>query len=228
METEVIQEQNVDVVLPVQDAEDPLAKFREQVAAEKAEPRNTMSESALAKLRAIREQDRLDDIAAARFKTALSQIVVTPENIRTLVERCNTRVRLPAETLDRMATKLGYWLAADFELGREIDSVGTINFLAGLTPDEAKVSADRFAREWDGKTAAKLKQSRLTRGLISASDEEPVYRPCKSGKKCIRFEKRKPAPAKGNGDYCSPACAACGKARQKRALAALPSDSTIH
>jgi hypothetical protein len=218
----------VETVLPVQDAEDPLAKFRAQVAAEKAEPRNTMSESALAKLRAIREQDRLDDIASARFKTALSQIVVTPENIRTLVERCNQSVPQPADILDRMAAKLGYQIAAGFELGREIDSVGTINFLAGLTPDEAKVSADRFAREWDGKTAAKLKQSRLTRGLISASDDEPVYRPCKSGKKCIRFEKRKPAPAKGNGDYCNSACAASDKARQKRGLAALPSDSTIH
>jgi hypothetical protein len=226
METEVIQEPNVDVVLPVQDAEDPLAKFREQVAAEKAEPRNTMSESALAKLRAIREQDRLDDIAAARFKTALSQIVVTPENIRTLVERCNTRVRLPAETLDRMATKLGYWLAAGFELGREIDSVAVINFLAGLTPDEVRMSPERFAREWDSKYAAKVKQSRLNRGVIASG--EPAVRPCKAGKQCLRFEKRKPAPAKGSGEYCSPACAASDKARQKRDLVALPSDSTIH
>jgi hypothetical protein len=226
METEVIQEPNVDVVLPVQDAEDPLAKFREQVAAEKAEPRNTMSESALAKLRAIREQDRLDDITASRFKTALSQIVVTPENIRTLVERCNTSMPQPADILDRMAAKLGHWIAAGFELGREIDSVGTINFLAGLTPDEAKVSADRFAREWDGKTAAKVKQSWLNRGVIASG--EPAGRPCKAGKQCLRYENRKPAPAKGSGEYCGPACAASNKARHKRAIAALPSGSTIH
>jgi hypothetical protein len=68
----------------------------------------------------------------------------------------------------------------------------------------------------------------LSSSDYETSDEEPVYRPCKSGKKCLRFERRKPAPAKGGGEYCMPACAASDKARQKRALTALPSDSTIN
>jgi hypothetical protein len=61
---------------------DPLAKFREEVAAEKAEPRGKMSEGALAKLRAIREQDKFATIDGERFKNALSSVEPTPENLQ--------------------------------------------------------------------------------------------------------------------------------------------------
>jgi hypothetical protein len=51
---------------------------------------------------------------------------------------------------------------------------------------------------------------------------QPVYQACKSGKKCLRYENRKPAAAKGQGEFCSTACGASDRARVKRALAAIP------
>ena len=47
--------------------------------------------------------------------------------------------------------------------------------------------------------------------------EKPV-RMCKAGKKCIKFGGRKPAPAKGSGDYSRTACGAADRVRDKRAL----------
>jgi hypothetical protein len=207
---------------------DPLAAFRLQVqeeAVEKSE-RGKMSDAALAKLRAIKDQERLEAIENERFKNALRSVVVNPENLRKLIERCNTSV--PPQQIERRVHKLTWWIEAGYLLGREIDTVGLINLFSGLAPEEEKLSDSNFFSDWKDRDARKRKESRMSRGLVSASDEEHVYRPCKSGKKCIRFEKRKPAPAKGNGEYCSPACAASDKARQKRGLAALPSDSTIN
>jgi len=200
---------------------DPLAKFRAEVAAEKAEPRGKMSDAALAKLRAINAQDKLDDIDAGRFKTALSQVIVNPENLRRLIERCNTSVRPPAEILDRMGYKLGWWITAGYLLGRGLDSDALINFFSTLATDEMYMSDTQFFGTWNLKDAAQRRQSRINREVIPA--EEPAFRPCKSAKKCMKFEKRKPAPAAGKGDYCSTACAASDRARQKRALAGMPS-----
>ena len=131
-----------------------------------------------------------------------------------------------SNAVERRVHILTWWIEAGYLLGREIDTVALINLFADPTPEEDKLY--NFLSDWKDRDARKRKESRLSRGLISASDEEPVCRPCKSGKKCLRFEKRKPAPAKGSGEYCSPACAASDKARQKRDLVALPSDSTIH
>lgn len=207
---------------------DRLAVYRQQVTEEAVEKsaRGKMSDAALAKLRAIKNQEKLEAIENERFKNALRSVAVNPENLRKLIERCNTSV--PPQQIERRVHKLTWWIEAGYLLGREIDTVDLINLFSSLKPEEETVSDSNFFSDWRDRDAKKRKESRLSRGLISASDEEPVYRPCKSGKKCIRFEKRKPAPAKGNGDYCSPACAASDKARQKRGLAALPSDSTIN
>lgn len=203
--------------------EDKLAMFRAQVAAEKAEPRGKMSDTALAKLRAIAEQEKYDTIASGRFCSALKSVIANPDNLQKLIQRCT---RTPLTQHSRRAAKLAWFIAAGYELGREIDNVSVLLFLSALTPDEIKMTDSRFANEWDSRSAARVKASRLSRGLIAS--DTLVYRPCKSAKKCMRFAKRKPAPAKGQGEFCSPACAASDRARQKRALTAMPSDPTIH
>ncbi|MGB8783526.1 MAG: hypothetical protein WCD02_10445 [Terriglobales bacterium] len=226
METEIIpseMEMPLDALADAPIDVDPLAKFRAQVAAEKVEPRGKASEAALARLRTLREQDKADAIVIERFSNALKSVIVNPENLGRLIQRCTVT---PLAQLSRRAHKLAWFIEAGYELGREIDSVSLLMFLSALTPDETAMTDGRFAAEWDSKSALKVKASRLGRGLIES--DTPVYRPCKSANKCLRFEKRKPALAKGSGEYCSTACAASAKARQKRGLAALPSDSTIH
>jgi hypothetical protein len=196
---------------------DRLAIYRQQVSDEAAEKsvRGKMSEPALAKLRAIKEQEKYDAIDAERFRNGLRSVVVNPENLKKLIERCNTSIA-PTQ-IECRVRRLTWWIDAGYLLGREIDSVGLINFFSCLTDGD-----------WKDADARKRRESRLSRGLVSTSDAEPSYRPCKSGKKCLRFEKRKPAPAKGTGEYCSSACAASNKARQKRVLTALASDQIVH
>jgi len=121
---------------------------------------------------------------------------------------------------ERRAQKLGWWIAAGYRLGEEIDSVTVINLFSDLTSDEHNLSDTRFTSMWNVTAAGKLKESRLARGLMAS--DEPVYRPCKSGKKCLKFEKRRPAPARGTGAYCATTCGASDRARAKRALAVLP------
>ena len=197
---------------------DSLTVYREQVKAEQAN-KPSMSEAAAQKLRSINETERLDKIANDRFCNALKSVIVSDENLTKLLTRCHTST--PLTDIDRRVHKLNWWIAAGFQLGREIDSVTMINFFSELTPDEMLMSDSNFAAQWTAKDAAWRKQYRLAHGIIKADTTEPVYKPCKSGKKCMRFEKRKPAPAAGKGAYCSTACAASDKARQKRALAGI-------
>lgn len=203
---------------PSEQPVDVLADYREQAKAELGEKnqRSKMSEAASQKLRTLKEQDRAQDIIDARFAVALKSVIVTPQNLAKLIERCNIS---PAATqVERRAQKLNWWITAGFRLGEEIDSVTMVNFFSELVGDELTMSDARFTNAWDTRAAAKLKESRMTRGLIESG--EPVYRPCKSGQKCLRYERRKPAPAKGKGEYCSTACGASDKARVKRAVAA--------
>jgi hypothetical protein len=213
-------------VIPVPaQSDDALAAFRLQARQElegKSE-KGKLSESALAKLRTIREQDKTQAVVDGRFATALKSVIVNDANLRKLIGRCN--VSVPAKQIERRALKLAWWIAAGFLLGREIESVSLVNFFSELVGDELTMSDSRFASVWNVAAAPKLRASRLGRGLIGS--DEPVYRPCKADKKCLRYEKRKPAPAKGSGEYCSPACAASDRSRAKRALAALPSAPTI-
>jgi hypothetical protein len=213
-------------VIPVPaQSDDALAAFRLQARQELEEKseKGKLSESALAKLRTIREQDKTQAVVDGRFATALKSVIVTDANLRKLIGRCN--VSVPATQIERRTAKLGWWIAAGYRLGEEIDGSGMVNFFSDLTPDERTMSDARFTNLWNIAAAEKLKASRLGRGLIES--DEVVYRPCASGKKCMRFEKRKPAPASGNGAYCSPACAASDRARAKRSLSALPSSPTI-
>jgi len=210
---------------------DVLAEFRAQVAAEKAEPRGKMTDAAVAKFRAIKEQERFDSIAAERFRNALLSVVPTPENLKRLV--VNTRLSTPVleyadrmvRTVDlaaRMSLKLAWWIAAGYKLGREIDSVAMLNFFSELTLDEVAMTDKQFAAVWDAASAKKRLQSRLSREIIKADPEpEKPTRPakvrlCKSGAKCVWLKYRKPAAAVGRSLYCTPACQKCDLARQRR------------
>jgi hypothetical protein len=204
----------------VESGADPLAIYREQV---KNEVKPTMSESAAQKLRAINEADRLDKISNGRFCTALKSVIVNDENLTKLLQRCHTSTLLTL--IERRVHKLNWWITAGFLLGREIDSVCMINFFSELVSDEEDMSDSEFRATWNLKDAERRKQYRLDHGIIKADETEPVYRPCKSGKKCMRFEKRKPAPAAGRGEYCGSACAASDRARQKRAFAGIATGS---
>ena len=95
-----------------------------------------------------------------------------------------------------------------------LDSITMLNFFSELVDEERTMSASKFSSLWNLAAATKLKESRTNRGLIESG--VPEFVPCKSGKKCMRFEKRKTAAAKGNGAYCSTACAASERARAKR------------
>jgi hypothetical protein len=204
---------------PIQ-TEDALAIYRQQVRAEREDKseHGKMSDAALAKFRALKEQDRAQEIRDARFTSALKLVIVTDDNLRKLIERCN--VSLVGTQVERRAAKLAWWITAGFRLGFEIDSVTLVNFFSELVDQEMAMSDSRFASLWNSAAAAKLRASRQSAGLIESS--EPEYRACRSGKKCLRFEKRKPAPAKGSSDHCSPACGASDRARAKRGLAVIP------
>ncbi len=227
-------------IMEAPQAVDALAGFRAQLAAEKAEPRGKMTDAAVAKLRAIKEQERLYAIAAERFRNALSSVVPTPENLRQLV--INTRLSTPklnygrnsidkwiptVNLADKMSRKLAWWIAAGYELGREIDCVTTINFFSELTLAEVEMTDKQFAAVWDAASAKKRLQYRLSRGIIKADPEpekpsKPVkVRLCKSREKCVWLKYRKPAAAVGRSLYCTPACQKCDLARQRRSVPTL-------
>jgi len=85
-----------------------------------------------------------------------------------------------------------------------------------LTAEEIKMSDATFSNTWDMEVAAKIRKSRINRGII-----EDVISPgyCKSGKQCIRYgmdEKRHPAFKQGKSGYCSRNCSESHRARAKR------------
>lgn len=192
--------------------QDKLAGFREQIEAEK-QTRGRMSEVALTKLRSLAEETRLEAIGLTRFGNALKSVAVTPENLQTLITRC-VYAGPPEKNLNRRAHKLQWWIVAGFRLGEEINAPGQIRFLSNLTADEERMTDAQFQKAWDTKSAQKRNQWRIDQGLVS--DIKPVHL-CKSGPKCMKAYRRKAAPAKGNGEYCSTACAASDRARAKRA-----------
>jgi hypothetical protein len=209
-------------VEPVATAEvepDALADFRAQAKAELEEKsaRTKMSEAALLKLRAIQAANKLQEQSDERFASALRLIPATDDNLMTLIKRINRSV--PVQQLGRRTAKLSWFVQAGYRLGHEIDSQTLLNFFSALVGDEHTMSDARFNNLWSPATAAKLREQRTAHGLIESGI--PEYRPCKSGKKCMRFERRKPAAAKGSGEYCSTACAASARARAKRESATL-------
>ncbi len=196
---------------------DKLAVFRAQVQ-EEAKTHGKMSDAAVAKLRSQKDADRLEAIGLERFANALKSVVTTPENLEKLIVRC-VYAGPPEKNLDRRAHKLQWWITAGFRLGEEINTPGQIRFMSDLTQDEARMTDAQFQKPWDMKAAEKLKQRRTEQGLVSDTKPERL---CKSGSKCMKAYRRKAAPAKGNGEYCSTACAASDRARAKRALQHVP------
>jgi hypothetical protein len=156
---------------------DRLATYRQQVS-EDGEKRGKMSDTALAKLRAIKDSERLETTEGERFKNALRSVVVNPGNLRTLIERCKTTPLLkdcgwmdgaykhhkfveilPVERqIDRMVVKFTYWIEAGYLLGREIDTVGLVNFFSSLTVGEVKMSDSQFSGAWNDKYARKQRK----------------------------------------------------------------------
>jgi hypothetical protein len=219
--------------------QDSLAPFRQQVAAENAEPRGKMSDAALAKLRSIREQDKQESVALERFRNALGSVIVNDVNLRILIERCDqpspdtgfslnkagdcVRSPRPCEHLTRRVAKLSWWISAGFKLGREIDSIGLILFFSDLTPDEIGMTDSEFAQCWSEASAKKRLKYRVEHEIIKPEPKpepqpkpEPKPRLCKAGKKCLWVKNRRAAPAVGRSDYCTPICRQSDQNRQKR------------
>src|SRR3984893_17838825 len=73
---------------------DSLAVFREQVNAEK-KSRGHMSETTVANFHAIKAQEKATAVAAEKFKNAIAVVIVTPENLAKLIEKCEA---VPADT----------------------------------------------------------------------------------------------------------------------------------
>jgi hypothetical protein len=177
-----------------------------------------MGERQRAQLNSIKEQEKADKFIAEKFASALASVKATPDNLQKLIERCASQWLTSPELthLDRRAHKVRGWIAAGLLLGREISTVGAVNFFSELVGDELTMSETSFLKLWNMPSAAKLKQSRINRGLIPADARETVSEPCKSGKKCLNLANRKPADAKGTSHYCSKNCAASDRARKKR------------
>lgn len=179
-------------------AADGLAIYRQQVAAEKEVTSKRMSDASTERLREIGRTEKQETIEAERFRNALRSVVVTPDNIGKLIQRCNTSK--PLTGVHKRVSKLLWWISAGYGLGTKINSVSSINFYSEPNDTDHLLTPALAAR-------------------FSASNVVVVEeRPCKSGKKCLRFAGRKPAPAKGAGEYCGTACAASDRARAKRLL----------
>src|SRR5438445_4692342 len=102
---------------------DALSIYRKQVREEQGEKivRSKMSDTALAKLRTIKEQERSDAITGERFANALRSVIVNQQNAQKLIARCNSSV--PVTHVERRAHKLNFWITAGYKLGEEINSV---------------------------------------------------------------------------------------------------------
>jgi hypothetical protein len=216
---ETAREQELTGVL-LEEGEDRLEKFRNLAP----EPKKKMSDAAAAKLRALNEQTKADDLAGEEFAGKLRLIPATLANLRNLIEvHRSARGHLDGsfnyfnfkltedELVSRMSHKLLWWCTAGYELGCEIYSVSLINFFSNLTPEETLMSRKQFDSDWDLESAEKRNKSRT-----KAKEPKELERLCKSGTLCMQFFKKKAAPVKGRGAYCSPACMASDKARAKR------------
>jgi hypothetical protein len=116
---------------------DPLAKFREQVAAEKESKPSVMSDKAAERLKQISYEDRVRKQDEEKFAYGLAQIAATPESLTKLVARCSGS---PA-SLDRRTHKLLFWIQGrGYRLGHEIRLPEDITFLSELTSDEIAMS----------------------------------------------------------------------------------------
>jgi len=214
MELEIVEQQDV------------LAPFRAQVAAEKAEEPNAMSEKAAERLRLIGYEDKIVKQGEEKFAYGLTQIAPTPENLKILITRCSAksvwrfehpeREHPDLKQIDRRVAKLGWWISAGYRLGHEIDTPTLINFFSDLVLDEKTMSDREFAATWNAATAAKRAKSRIERGVASIVLEQPPERLCKAGSKCLWAKRRQPAPAAEGSSYCTLNCQKGLAARNRR------------
>src|ERR1039458_1838323 len=178
----------------IEERPDTLAIFREQV---RNEVRPSMSEAAAQKLRVMGEAERSTKSANKKFVQDFSSLpFLNPAIVSTILRRIGMY-----EDIDRMALKT----LACLQRGWVISEPHDLVFFGELTDEEACMTEEQFFRHLESTPKAERKAA-----------QEPTANPCKSGKQCMRFEKRKPAPAQGKGQYCCPACAASDRARSKR------------
>jgi hypothetical protein len=193
---------------------DPLATYRQEVEEAKTN-KPKMSEVAIARFREVAEQGKVEAAKAERFRSDLRSVTATPENLRKLIERCNTGRTL--RQVGRRAHKLQWWIDAGFELGREIDSVTQINYFSELTAVEEQGSEADFLRVWNPIAAKNRRESRLNRGLmpLTVAGKAPYWNPkrcldrglCKAGSLCLKAANNdKPAPAATGKQYCTENC----------------------
>src|SRR5437879_3325744 len=159
---------------------DPLAKYRAQLAEEKAAPKSKESTAALEKLRAINKQGKAETIELELFNNALKSVIINTENLTKLISRCST----DQSNLARRTAKLEWHINAGYRLGVEINSPYTVSYFSNLTPDEASMSDPRFASEWTETAAKKTLEDRKKRGFYTESNEAKMStKPCASGSK---------------------------------------------
>jgi hypothetical protein len=189
--------------VPVE-SEDALAEFRQQVKTD--DGRAKMSEAAKAKLRSLNDHDRANTLADGRLVTEFNS---RPWALEPMMDLFAKSFGGPQSNPRRRAVKALHRLAQ----GLRVYHIHDVAFLGELLPDEVEMPMVRFLSRYP------LPEDEIV--TPKGGSEKPV-RLCKAGQKCLRYAKRKPAPAKGSGDYCSTACSASGRARAKRASAAIP------
>jgi len=189
----------------VVDSADALAAFRQQVRIED-ESRPKMSDAAKAKLRSINEHDKRNVEADARLVAEFNSRPATLERLVDLFAKAFGG----AETHPRRRAIKAMSRLAE---GRRVYCIHDLSFFGELSSGEDQMPMNRFLAKYP------LPEDETV--MPKGEPPKPV-RLCKAGKGCLRYEHRKPAPAKGSGEYCSAACAASVRARAKRALAGVP------
>jgi hypothetical protein len=180
-----------------------LAKYREQVAADKESKPSVMSDKAAERLKQISYEEKITKQSEEKFAYALTQIIPTPENLTKLIARCSGS----STGLDRRTHKLLFWIQGrGYRLGHEIRLPEDISFLSELTSDEMVMSHAVFAGTW------KVKK------IVPPISDDPEPRYCPLKRQCLRFKNGKPGVIPGTGEYCSSDCR--GRAKwQKKASA---------
>ncbi len=169
---------------------------------EQTAARGAMSEKNAARLRVIREEDRIERCGELRFASALASVIVTPDNLARLVGRCSS----DQSHLQRRALKLAWFIGTKGNrLGTEIATPGDVLFLSALTRDEETMTDAQFAEAWRVKKVFKRTES-----------GQPAAKPCVN-KGCGRGEGQTRARVAKAGDSCSRECRNVVKAVMTRA-----------
>jgi hypothetical protein len=122
---------------------------------------------------------------------------------------------------ERRAQKLGWWIAAGYRLGEEIDSVTVINFLSGLTSGEHSLSDARFYQHVERRCGGQVE------GLASRPRTPRVRRTCvptvQVGQEMPKIREAEACPGEGYGGLLLHNVRGVRPGEGKTALAVLPS-----